>query len=240
MTRALAAALMAAVLAATAAGCGGGGNGENEVLTVYVSLPLKGERAAEGRAVRRGALDALSQARGTAGGVRVRAVILDDTADGRWSPVATAANARSAVEDTSSIAYIGDIDDGATRTSLPITNEASILQVSPGSTAVDLTRHVSSRLSPELYRPRGDQTFVRLVPNQDVIDRGPEPRCGPGERQGSEAMSLVLDSIAAAGGRGATRSKVVEEATSADRRDTALGDYRVEDSGDTTLTTIAC
>lgn len=200
----LASAAALGVLAALA-GCGTGGNGPNEVLTVYVSVPLHGDRAAEGRAIREGALDALGRAEGMADGVRVRVIVLDDTGGGSgWSPVAAAANARQATEDTSSIAYIGDLDDGATRTSLPITNEAGILQVSPGSRAPDLTRHVSSRLTPELYRPSGEETFVRFV-------------CGPGESRGRDAMSLVLDSIAAARGRDADRSDVVAEATRGDR-----------------------
>lgn len=178
MTRA--GAMAAIVLAAGAlSGCGAGSASGTKILTVYLSLPMHGDRGAEGEAVAHGAQLGLKQAHGEAGGVRVRAVYLDDTGgSAAWDPVSTAANARRAAEDTSTIAFIGDLDDGATRTSLPITNQADILQISPGSTAVDLTRHVSSGLDPALYRPGGEQTFARLVPNADVLEREAARSCG--------------------------------------------------------------
>ena len=67
----------------------------------------------------------------------------DSTAGGDrvgWDPDKTAENARKAVENTRTIAYIGELDSGATAISLPITNEAGFVQVSPGSTAVGLTK----------------------------------------------------------------------------------------------------
>ncbi len=67
----------------------------------------------------------------------VEAVVLDDTegsaGGARWSPAKAAANARAATQDSTAIAYLGDFESGATRASLPITNEAPMLQVSPAS-----------------------------------------------------------------------------------------------------------
>ena len=45
---------------------------------------------------------------------------------------AAGAIARRAVEDASAVGFIGDLDSGATRISLPITNQADLIQVSPG------------------------------------------------------------------------------------------------------------
>ena len=102
----------------------------------------------------------------------MRAVYLDDTRDGRWSLARTAANARSAAEDVTAIGYIGDLDSGATRASLPITNQAQMVQISPGSTAVDLTRRPPvGDTTPDRYRPSGSQTFARVVPDDDVQAR---------------------------------------------------------------------
>jgi branched-chain amino acid transport system substrate-binding protein len=163
------------VLAAIAplAGCGGGGGGSNGpvTLTVYVSVPLHGERQAEGRAIVNGAKLALAEQDGKVGDLRIRAVYLDDTAGGpRWSPAAAAADARRAAEDSSAIGYIGELDSGATRFSLPITNQAEIAQISPGATAVDLTRDEGGA-DPDQYRPSGKQTFARVVPADDVQAR---------------------------------------------------------------------
>ena len=162
-------ALWPAVVAAAVGGCGGGGGGP-ATLTVYVSAPLHGARAAEGRAIVDGAKLALA-GHGRVGELRIRAVYLDDTGGAaKWSPVATAANARRAAEDSSTIGYIGDVDSGATRVSLPITNQAEIAQISPASTAVDLTREAGG-VDPDVFRPSDDQTFARVVPANDVQAR---------------------------------------------------------------------
>jgi hypothetical protein len=138
-------AAVVAVLACTWSGCASPGSGieAGEHVTVYVSSPLRGPEASQGRDVADGARLALANARGRVGGLAVRARYLDDTgpgADVGWSPAAAAANARRAAEDSTAIAYLGDFDSGATRSSLPITNQARLLQVSPASAAVDLVQ----------------------------------------------------------------------------------------------------
>jgi branched-chain amino acid transport system substrate-binding protein len=140
-------------------------------LTVYVSVPLRGEHAAEGRAIRDGARLALEDAGQSAGEIEVEARFLDATSDGpggpRWNPAAAASNARTATQDTSAIAYVGDFESGATRASLPVSNQAAMLQVSPASTALDLTRTgpESGDEVPELVQPSGERTFVRVIPD---------------------------------------------------------------------------
>jgi len=163
--------VLAALLAAAALmpGCGSGGASGPETLSVYVSVPLHGPRAADGTAIAAGAKRALRRAGGRVRGIRIRAVYLDDTGGGPgWSMVATAANARRAAEDSAAIGFIGDVDSGATRVSLPITNQAEIAQISPASTAIDLTLDSSNGLGPERYQPSGEATFARIVPNDEV------------------------------------------------------------------------
>ena len=177
--------------AALGGGCGGDGGDGAESLTVYVSVPLHGERGDEGRAIVNGARLALAEAGGRVGELRIEAVYLDDTGGGsRWSPVASAANARRAAEDSSAIGYIGELDAGATRFSLPITNQAGIAQVSPGATAVDLTRFVSEERDPERYRPSEERTFARLVPDEEDEQRAAKrlaAELGGARRVSSEA-----------------------------------------------------
>ncbi len=75
------------------------------------------------------------------------------------------ANARRATEDSTAIAYIGELDSGTTRTSLPITNEAGMLQVSPAASAVDLTRAApGSGQIPSEVQPSGVRSFGRVIP----------------------------------------------------------------------------
>lgn len=162
---------LAVVLAMIVPGCGAGDGAGDGAVTVYVSVPLQGVRGVEGRAIADGARLALEQAGGRAGKLEVRAVYLDDTGrTPKWSPVATAANARRAAEDSSAIGYIGELDSGATRISLPITNQAGMIQISPGSTAIDLTGETSAA-SAETYRPSGDRNFARIVADDEAQAR---------------------------------------------------------------------
>jgi len=109
-----------------------------------------------------------------AGRLRIRAIYMDDTSghgsNARWSPAVAAANARRASQDSSAIAYIGDFDSGATRFSLPITNEAHILQVSPASSAIDLVQPFlgAGDQIPDEVQPTGQRTFGRVIPSDEA------------------------------------------------------------------------
>jgi branched-chain amino acid transport system substrate-binding protein len=167
--RRVAAALIAALALSGCFGAGETGSARDAFVTVYVSLPLHGQHAVAGRAAADGARLANASTAARVGGPSWRVVYLDDTENGDWSLARSAANARRAAQDSTSIGYIGDLDSGATRASLPITNQAQIVQISPGSTAVDLTRLPAvGRADPEDYRPSGNQTFARVVPDDDV------------------------------------------------------------------------
>jgi branched-chain amino acid transport system substrate-binding protein len=157
---------------ATVGGCAtddGGGAGEGDRLTVYVSVPLQGPSGAFGGAIRDGARLALEDAGGKAGDVEIDLVFLDDTQGGRWRPGVVGENARAASSDSTAIAYIGELESGATRTSLPITNEARMLQVSPASTAVDLVSPFpGSDDVPDQVQPSGERSFGRVIPDDEA------------------------------------------------------------------------
>jgi branched-chain amino acid transport system substrate-binding protein len=159
-----------AAAALAVAGCGDGGSSGPATLRIYVSAPLQGGRAAEGQAIEDGAKLALADAGGRVGRFGIRGVYLDDSSPRGWTIARTAANARRASQDTAAIGYVGDVDSGATKVSLPITNQAEIAQVSPASGAVDLTRASSAGGSdPDRYRPNDRQSFARVVPDDDVV-----------------------------------------------------------------------
>src|SRR4051812_9651239 len=167
--------LLALAVALAGAGCSAPGSGiqPGEHVTVYVSTPLRGPETVEGRDVVGGARLALADVRGRVGELAVRAVYLDDTAGrgarARWSPAAAAANARRASQDSTAIAYVGDFDSGATRASLPVTNQARMLQVSPASGATDLVQPFlgAGDQLPDV-QPTGERTFGRVIPSDQV------------------------------------------------------------------------
>jgi branched-chain amino acid transport system substrate-binding protein len=136
-------------------------------LTVYSSMPLQGPSAAASEQIVDGEKLALADSGGHAGQFKIEYVSLDDSspASGKWNPGVTATNAKTAAQDTSTIAYLGDLDSGATALSLQFINEAGILQISPGSPYVGLTSSFEAgQDEPERFYPSGKRTFVRLQP----------------------------------------------------------------------------
>ena len=177
MRRGAAGAALLAALTSAVAGCSSGTQiGSDSAVTVYLSMPLRGPSGPDGRDVADGARMALARAGGKAGVLSVHAVYLDDTRrQGKvatWSAAQVGANARKATEDSTSIAYIGDFESGATRTSEPITNQARLLQLSPASSAVDLTRpFAGSEELPDYEQASNERTFGRVIPDDDAQGR---------------------------------------------------------------------
>jgi branched-chain amino acid transport system substrate-binding protein len=163
--------LTAALAAGLTAGCSGGGAQvtDEATLSIYVSLPLRGPSGPDGRDAADGARLALADAGDSAGGIAVRARFLDDTEgsarDAHWTPAQAGANARMASQDSTTIAYLGEFESGATRASVPVTNAARVLQVSPASAAGDLVAPVlGSDQLPET-QPSGSRSFGRVIPS---------------------------------------------------------------------------
>jgi branched-chain amino acid transport system substrate-binding protein len=78
-------------------------------------------------------------------------------------------DARTAVQNQSAIAYLGEIEPGTSQDSVEITNELDMLQVSPTDTAVYLTQPTPAVPgAPGKYYPSSSsyhETFARVVPN---------------------------------------------------------------------------
>jgi branched-chain amino acid transport system substrate-binding protein len=139
-----------------------------DTLTIYSSLPLQGPLAPVARDIVRAEKLALKEAGGRAGEYDVSYVSLDssDPETGRWDPARVAANARRAIQTPNTIAYLGELESGASAISLPIVNEGGILQVSPRDTFGGLTQP-GGRGEPEKYYPSGVRNFARVVPAGD-------------------------------------------------------------------------
>ena len=151
---------------------GGGGGAEGRTsLTIYSSLPLQGDSRPQSESVVNGMKLALEEAGGKVGKFTVKYKSLDDAtaAAGKWEPGQTSANARKAAQDASTIAYLGEFNSGASAISIPIINEAGILQVSPSNTYVGLTRaEGADKGEPDKYYPSGKRTYGRVVPADHI------------------------------------------------------------------------
>jgi len=170
-------ALAASAALTTLAGCGAGSPAvanriAGDRLTVYESAPLHGASRVSAQAVIAGAQLALEQARNAVGRYHIAVKVLDDSTAqrGQWDPGQTTLNAHAAVADKTTIAYIGDLNSGASAISIPILNRAGIAQITPASTAVGLTSDAPGAApgEPAKYYPSGRRTYVRVVPNDTV------------------------------------------------------------------------
>ncbi len=221
--------VLALAMALVVGGCGTTVSAGSE-LTVYVSAPLRGPDRPDGAEVVAGATRALEDAGGEAGGVPVTLEVLDDAeqlppaAGGTgWSQAQVAANARAATEDSTAMAYIGELQSDATRVSAPITNEAGVLQISPGPVAAELLAEPGGNDVPEDFQPTGERTLGALVTPASI-------RSGSYRDYGYEAMALILDSIERAEDP-LSRADVIAGFLTTVDRESRLGTYSVGPTG---------
>ena len=169
------------LFAFTVAACGGdddeadsGGEGiSGDTLTIYSSLPLQGTSKGQSEAVISGERLALKQAGSKVGKFTIKYVSLDDSTaqnPGTADEAQTASNARKAVQDKTTIFYLGEFNSGGTKVSLPILNKANIPQISPSNTYVGLTtdKPGSEPGEPDKYYPAQKKTYARVVPADDI------------------------------------------------------------------------
>jgi branched-chain amino acid transport system substrate-binding protein len=162
--------------ALAAAGCGGSDAAANRIrgdmLTIYTSVPMHGASRFSAQAVLNGEQLALDRARGRVGRYRVVLKALDDSTPQRdgWDPGQTTVNARLAIQDRTTIGYLGEFNSGASAVSIPLLNRFGIPQISPASTAVGLTSAAPGAApgEPQKYYPTRVRTFARVVPNDSV------------------------------------------------------------------------
>ena len=153
-------------------GGGGGGATASKNVTIYSSLPLQGATRDNSLDVQKGVTLALEQHNAKAGSCTVEYKKLDDSTAqaGKWDAGATSANARRVAGDDNAIALIGEFNSSASAISIPITNEAGILQVSPANTALELTKDAGpdDKGAPEKYYPSGERHYGRVVPADHI------------------------------------------------------------------------
>ena len=152
---------------------GGAAAVSGDTLTIYSSLPLQGTSKGQSEAVISGERLALEQAGGKVGKYKINYVSLDDSTaqnPGTADEAQTGQNARKAVQDKTTIFYLGEFNSGGTKVSLPILNKANIPQISPSNTAVGLTTDEpgADPGEPTKYYPAQKRTYARVVPKDTI------------------------------------------------------------------------
>lgn len=150
-------------------GCGGGGN----TLKIVSSLPRTGSAQGQTDTIVNGIKMAIEEYGGEIAGMKLQHQDMDDAtaAQGQWDAGKEADNAREAAGDKDVMVFIGPYNSGAAKVSMPILNEAGLLQISPAATWPGLTKKVAGNEAsgePDIYRKSGKITFCRVCPTDDT------------------------------------------------------------------------
>jgi branched-chain amino acid transport system substrate-binding protein len=137
----------------------------------YTSWPMQGAMIPESNGMRNGVNMAVAEAGGVVAGFCIEVVNLDDASPqtGKWDGAVEAENANKAVADKDTMVYIGTYNSGAAKVSIPITNRARMLQITPANTYPGLTKKAGAAPGePEIYRPTGVPNYLRPFPADDI------------------------------------------------------------------------
>jgi branched-chain amino acid transport system substrate-binding protein len=157
----------AAALAVAVAGCSGTASTSSvsvsgKTLTVYASSAGSSVNPAQGQDILDAEKLAWQQAGGKVGSFTLKFVPLTS---GKVTD-----NARSAIENSNTIAYLGEFAPGTSGPSITITNYSDVLQVSPGDTALEYTQATKAvpdspqKYFGEAYSSYG-YTYAQVVPS---------------------------------------------------------------------------
>jgi branched-chain amino acid transport system substrate-binding protein len=135
-------------------------------MRIYISLPLSGANAREGKSIENAMTLAFEQL------VR-NPLVCRGAFKLEWASLdgATAAdekrNAERAAADANALAYLGTLSSDTARISAPILNKAGLVMISPANTYPGLTK-AWGKDEPKLYQPGGTPNFLRVIPADDV------------------------------------------------------------------------
>ena len=154
-------------------GCGGCSGGGANTIKIVSSLPRTGSAQAQTDTIVNGIRMALDDYGGEVGGFKIKYEDKDDAtaAQGQWDASKEADNAREAVGDADVMGFIGPYNSGAAGNSMPILNEAGLVQISPACTWPGLTKKVPGNEEsgePGIYRKSGKITFTRVCPTDTI------------------------------------------------------------------------
>ncbi len=90
--------------------------------------------------------------------------LLDDTVGNNYSPDKDAANARTLIADNTVLSEVGPLNSGAAEASMPIYNNAGMVQISPANTLPLLTDPANlAKFQPATAAGQGPRTYFRTA-----------------------------------------------------------------------------
>ena len=142
-----------------------------EVIKIVSSLPLTGPSYGQSISVVNAIRMAIEEAGRKSGNYIIEYEALDDAtaAAAKWMAEKEAENANKALNDPDTMVYIGTMNSGAAKVSIPILNQANLVMISPANTYPGLTKPGKGEANePDVYYPSGSRNYTRVVPADDL------------------------------------------------------------------------
>ena len=126
-------------------------------IKIVTSWPMQGAMIPEGTAMKQAVDLAVKHAGGEVAGFKIEVVNRDDASPttGSWDGTVEADIAQKTVADPDVMVYLATYNSGAAKVSMPITNKAGLVQISPANTYPGLTKKGFGAGSPKSIGPRG-------------------------------------------------------------------------------------
>ncbi len=143
---------------------------KQETIKIVTSLPMREITA--GEEILNGIKLALEEVDYKVGNYKIELVV-EDGGDkkGQWQESIEEDIATRTVQDSDVMVYLGTYNSGAAMVSVPITNKAGLVQISPGNTWPGLTKPGFTPGQPGIFYPTGARNYFRVVPTDDLQGR---------------------------------------------------------------------
>ncbi len=143
------------------------GTGDKGTIDIWSSLPRQGSSKAQTDTMVNAIKMAIEEVGGKVGGYTINYVDKDDStaAAGKWDEATEIKNANDAVANDKLVGYLGTLNSGAAKLSIPILCAKGIVMISAANTGVGLTQPFEPG-EPEKYYPNGcKRNYHRVIPN---------------------------------------------------------------------------
>ncbi len=136
---------------------------KQETIKIVTSLPM--QEITVGKEIVNGIKLALEEVDYKVGNYKIELVVEDGGDEkGQWQESIEEDIAKRAVQDSDVMVYLGTYNSGAAMVSIPITNKAGLVQISPGNTMPGLTQPGFIPGQPGIFYPTGVRNYFRVVP----------------------------------------------------------------------------
>ena len=142
-----------------------------KTVKIWSSLPMTGASRTQTVQIVNAINMALDEINRKIGTTTIEFEALDDATAAKqsWDAAQESENAKKAIADKRTVAYIGTFNSGAAKVSIPLLCQASIVMISPANTYPGLTKPGKGEADePMKYYPSCTHNYFRVVPADDI------------------------------------------------------------------------